>query len=420
MNKGKVDNRVPDSGSFQLPKLFFIITMILLISGCAIDPALRNQITWKIKNAEENLKKAGKLDVEKKYVNSSERAEKELDNARTFLKEEKGDEALQSADSGLNISKEILKPFAADKIEDAQKNLDAAENMDAEKRYVEDSEKAKKELTDARSFLEKAKTKEAFEAAGRSLSKSKEILREHFVNEVKRRTLELRGEIIDKAGTDKDSPLLNYLPELNAILDYAEDLETGRQDASLDKVLANLDKFLGLKYSVSLFESGKLESDISFRLGEYELSEAGKIALEEKFLIKIISNKDKCKEKYPDSAITIKITVYGYTDQVGFNEGKPLFRKLSEGVEHALPKKQPERRKFLNQRLSELRAQAIGDYIRQRILETERGGSRVRVEPKIEGMGELIPEDIVPSGLNNDPKRRVCKIYSEYTAYREQ
>jgi len=419
MNKGKV-GRVPESGSFQLPKLFFIITMILLMSGCAIDPALRTQITWKIKGAEENLKKAGKLDVEKKYVNSSERAEKELDNARTFLKEEKGDEALRSADSGLNMSREILKPFAADKIEDAQKNRDAAKNLDAEKRHVEDSEKAKEYLAHARSLLEKAEPKEAFESAERSLSISKDILKQVYLEGIAAKARELKDEIKRKVGADKESPLLNYLPELDAILDYAEDLETGRQVASVDKVLSNLDKFLDVKYSASLFESGKLKSDISFKLGEDELSAKGKIALEEKFLIKIISNKDKCKEKYPDSAITIKITVYGYTDQVGFNEGKPLFRKLSEGVEHALPKKQPERRKFLNQRLSELRAQAIGDYIRQRILETERGGSRVRVEPKIEGMGELIPEDIVPSGLNNDPKRRICKIYSEYMAYREQ
>ncbi len=253
-----------------------------------------------------------------------------------------------------------------------------------------------------------------------SLGISKDIQKRFYLEEIARKARELKEKIKREAGSDTDHPLLDYLPELNAILDYAEDLETGRQVVSVDKVISNLDKLLGLEHSVELFESGTLESDISFKLGEYKLSEKGKIALEEKFLMEIISNKENCKEKYPDSTVTIEVTVRGYTDQVGFKEGMPLARKLSEGVEHALPRDQPERRQFLNQRLSEFRAQAIGDYIRRRILETEGGGSRVSVELEIEGKGEVIPKGVDPSGLNNDPKRRICEIYSKYTAYKEQ
>ncbi len=303
---------------------------------------------------------------------------------------------------------------ARETVENAEKHFETVQTLNAERTYPDNFVTARDELFEAKKYLEKKwMAKKALPAAENSLSASKIILKRYYLDGIAKKADKLRQTIIEKIGDDYDSPLKDYLPELDDVLNYAEELETGQQIASLDKVLASLDVCIKIQDVSISYTSDKLESDVSFDIGSYDLSGKGIRSLEENFLRKIIADKENYKGRYPDSIITLKIKVVGYTDEVGFDEKKPLFKEISAGVENELPPKyeSEERRKFLNRRLSKFRARAISSYIKQRILRTERG-SKVKVEPESVGNGENIPPGISPSGSANDPQRRICKIYS--------
>jgi len=317
--------------------------------------------------------------------------------------------------SGCLVPKEVKKQ-AEDKIKEAEEHFKTVESLSVEKTYPDDFVTAKKELDLAKKyFAKKWETKKAIPSAEKSLSASKIILKQYYLDGIAEMAKKLKKNINEKVGKDKDSPLNDYLSELDDILDYAEELEKGKQIASLDKVLTSLDKCLKIQDITISFTSADLESDVSFDIGTYELSDRGMLALEENFLKKIVADKNDYKKRYPDSVITIKIKVVGYTDMVGFNEKKPLFKEITQNLEDSElpPKDAPEeRRGFLNQRLSELRARAISQYIEERILATENETSQVKVEREAIGRGEEIAPGVTPSGQIADPNRRICKIYS--------
>ncbi len=115
---------------------------------------------------------------------------------------------------------------------------------------------------------------------------------------------------------------------------------------------------------------------------------------------------------YPDKNVTIRIKAVGYTDEVSFREGTNLVKTLIAGFENIVPISGIERRKFLNQRLSSLRAQTIGDYFRNLIVQSEQQFQKVFVEQDIQGKGEELPPDVNAPYPISDPRRRICKIYS--------
>ena len=319
--------------------------------------------------------------------------------------------------SGCAVDQQKLK-WTTTRVQEAEEHFETAEGLKTEEAYPYDFKKARQELIQAKQYLEKEKLEKALPAAESSLTASKNILKRYYLDEIAKKADALKKNIEKKVREDEDSPLKEYIPELNEILDFAEDLEKGQQITSLEKVLESIDVCLNIQDSAESYRSEKLESDVSFEIGQYRLSDRGMQILEEAFLRRIISDKDRYKRQSPDGMITIKIKVVGYTDQIGFNEGKPLFRKLREGVEYDIPHDQPERRQFLNRRLSEFRAKAISGYVYQAILETESRNSRVKVEQEAIGRGEDIPQGVIPSGLVNDPQRRICKIYSHYTVHK--
>jgi outer membrane protein OmpA-like peptidoglycan-associated protein len=319
---------------------------------------------------------------------------------------------LIAAISGCASQKELL--MAKEKVAEAEKNFETVESLNAKSTYPENFITAKTNLSEAKQYLEKNwLVKKAIPAAEKSLDASKTILKKYHSDVIAEKARQLRKTIEEKVGEDEDSPLKDYLSELDNVLDYAEKLESGKEDASVDKVLASLDVCIKTQDRIVSYTSDKLESDVSFDIGSYELSGKGIQNLEENVIRKIVADKESYKERYPDSIITLRITVVGYTDRVGF-KNLSLIEELATGVENELPpKSQPEeRRKFLNKRLSEFRARAINEHIKERILATETGNSHVKVEQEIIGKGEDSPPGIAPSNSVNDPQRRICKIYS--------
>ena len=109
----------------------------------------------------------------------------------------------------------------------------------------------------------------------------------------------------------------------------------------------------------------------------------------------------------------MKIVVRGYTDRLRFNEINPLFKKLTKSAQAPLPpKSQPKkRRQFLNQRLSELRARSISNYIVQQLLYYHQDDLNFIIDPNPVGIGEILPSGVKPLKSASDPNRRICKIY---------
>ncbi len=316
--------------------------------------------------------------------------------------------------SGCAIAPE-LRSRMENTVSEAQKHVEVVKNLGAEKVYPDNFVKAKQDADNAKNYFDKKDWKKVLPAAENSLNISRQILKSYYLDEVAKKAEELKKKFEKE---DADSPLKAYLPELNTILDFAEELEKGEEVASIDKVLSSMDKVLKAKHGDETSTNETVESDISFDLGKYNLSEKGVLRLDES-LEKILEKKDEYKRQYPDSTVIAKITVTGYTDQVGFNEKAILFKELIRGAEDELPPKHTpeERRRFLNKRLSEFRARTIGEYIKQFILKSEEANPQFKVDLEIKGYGEEIYEDIPPPYPSNDSRRRFCKFYIAYNLY---
>ncbi len=93
--------------------------------------------------------------------------------------------------------------------------------------------------------------------------------------------------------------LQDFIPQLNKILDYSDEIDRGQQLVDLQKVIDDLDKVKQIEYNTQTNVSKVLESDVSFDSGQYELSDKGKRFLEE-WNENIIRNKEEFKKLYPD------------------------------------------------------------------------------------------------------------------------
>lgn len=328
--------------------------------------------------------------------------------------------------SGCAVNVKMLSEVQ-DTVQEAQDLLRAVEELELEAKYTNLYAEAQKELKQseklmqARTLIFKNKVLKARLAAENSKNASQKILKQYYFDELMPKTNKLIKEIEEKIGPDTDSPLNEHLPELQTILDYGKDLDNEKIKALINKVVGSANTIKKKESIKKSFASEELKTDVSFKLGKYNLSEDGKKLLNKKLIKKIITDKDQYKKLHQNSTIIIKIEVKGFTDRVRFNERTRLFRKLKKDVENMLPpRNQPaKRRKFLNQRLSKLRAESIAYYIAQQISETETGNTGIKIIKKPVGMGEAIPGDVTPLKSINDPRRRICKIYC-YVSYLSQ
>ena len=299
------------------------------------------------------------------------------------------------------------------KIEKAEEYYKTVEELEAGEKYSDFFSTAKLELNHAQKYFTNKKVKKASQSAEISITASQKILKSYYLDEIAPQADELVKEIKAKVSNDSDNPLNEYVSELNDMLDYGKDLETDQETALLDEFLKKHDRIKSIRRSKETLSSKKLNADVSFKTGEYNLSARGKRILKKEVIKKIITDQTKYRKKYPQSRITMKIEVKGYTDRIGFNENKPLFKKLTKSVKAQLPPKNKpkKRRQFLNQRLSELRAKSISNYIVQQLSDYNKNDSNFKIDPNPVGMGEILPSGVKPLKSFTDPKRRICKIY---------
>ncbi|MDM8554779.1 hypothetical protein QUF75_08630 [Desulfococcaceae bacterium HSG7] len=301
----------------------------------------------------------------------------------------------------------------SNKIQKAEEYYKTVEGLEADKKYSDSFTTAKLELNRAQSYFTRKKAKKASQAAANSMTASQKILKRYYLDEIAPQADELVKDIGEKIGDDTDNPLNEYVPELNAMLDYGKKLETDQETALLDEFLKKQDKIKTIQRSKDTLTSKKLNADVSFKPGKYNLSAKGKGIIKKEVIKNIITDKNRYRKKYPQSTITMKIEIKGYTDRIGFNEKKPLFKKLIKSVKAQLPPKNKpkKRRQFLNQRLSELRAKSISDYIVLQLSDYHKNDSNFKIDPNPVGMGEILPSGVKPLKSSSDPKRRICKIY---------
>jgi outer membrane protein OmpA-like peptidoglycan-associated protein len=296
-----------------------------------------------------------------------------------------------------------------EKVEEARDHVETVERMKED--YYSDFMEAQSELENAEDKLEKRKIPDAYMSATKSLEASKRILKKFYLDTVTKAVETVKAEIKETTENDPDNPLKDFLPQLDEMLEYAERIQSGQEEVSLVKIRDYTEQTAHIVDSKQKFVEEKIESDISFDLGKYDLSETGKAALQ-RIVNKIIASKEENLSQYSDKTVNIKITVIGHTDEVGFREGTKLVKALINGFEDLVPQSGVDRRRFLNQRLSALRAKTIGDYFKEHILQTGEDNPRILIELDIVGKGEDLPPDVLPPHPTSDPRRRICKIYS--------
>ncbi len=296
----------------------------------------------------------------------------------------------------------------------ARENFELLRTLSMNDRYTDEYQEAAQTLQEAETLLESNLRDDAFTSAQKSLEASQNVLKQFYQESIVASAQGTKTKIEDILAEDPDSALQDFIPKLNDILDYSEEIERGQQMVDLEKLLEDIEKVEQIEHDTETHISQTLESDISFGPGKYVLSPEGKQALEESHT-EFITTIKEYKTQYPEKLLLIKIKVVGHTDSTGFKSGTRLVEELSEGIED-LPVQYPERGQVLNQRLSEFRARTISEHLEQFIREEIGDASRIEIEQEIIGLGEEIPKGLPGPYGYQDPRRRICKIYTYITA----
>ena len=285
--------------------------------------------------------------------------------------------------------------------------------------YQKELEKSGELLEEAQSALEQKYKTMAWMNAAKSIGYSQEVIREIYKKSLIPETKTAIQKIKEIVKKEPDSPLKDLIPKLEDVLTYSERVIQGEELDDLEKEAEKHIEIVetsndNIQYSDDLKET--TASDVSFDTGKYRLTNRRKRLFEQtysRFINKVINIKNEFTKKYPDRKILLKIKVIGYTDEAGFQEGTRLIGHLEDGIKKSeIPRRNPERRKFLNKRLSVFRARTIGEYLKELILKSESGGSNLKIKQEIIGRGEEIPPGVDAPYNITDSRRRICKIFS--------
>ncbi len=299
-----------------------------------------------------------------------------------------------------------IKPDVISKsITDAQRCLDTVKS-EAKELYPDDFREAEEKLNQANALSESwFRSKKSYSYALESMEISKMIMKKILIGQI-RPDVEKIKEEVEKKGSD--TSLKDLIPKLKVILNYIDDVAKNEKDID-DSI------FVAMKNQSDDAQKRKectvdaIMEDVSFNQGRYKIEDIPEqgTQLLDKFVRTSIAARNSCLRKQPDSKVVLSISTFGYTDAQPFQEGTILIEKLEENGK--CPQQFKERRECLNQRLSELRATSIGEYIKLRISESD---PNIMVKKgNFIGRGEEIPKG-VENPLENDPRRRICIIES--------
>ena len=363
------------------------------------------------------------------YAQEFEQAHDWLRRAEEELNKQPPDsnEAFWAAVKSSALSRQIIDQahtMYAITSEEAQKIIDETQKNYKEVEYVEkkvgDQKKYSQEIETAQTWLARAQThvknkqfNEAVLSAVKSNVTSQQILTRFYAEDFPGYIERLKADIkSSRLMEDPENPATDFLRQLDAILANTKEVSENTELVYLDKVI-DFQNARRIEETMVTVMTKTVESDVSFGSGQYILSAAGKEDLQD-FINKTLESKESFTTQYPAETVTIKIKTVGYTDKVWVRPWTPLYQELIASVEEQVPTDDT-RWTFFNQRLSEFRAREIGGYIKQQILESDPENPLIQIELEPIGNGQAIPPGVEPPYPTDDPRRRICKIYSYVT-----
>jgi outer membrane protein OmpA-like peptidoglycan-associated protein len=291
-------------------------------------------------------------------------------------------------------------------LDQARTYLETARSLELAAVHPQDFAAAEAALQAAQTAWNSGDAETAGVKCHESIVASRKMMSQFYSDTVMKLAQRARDELERRTVRDPENPLSDPIPALDEMLPDADAPAVDPHLTSIHQVLKDLDNVLKINAGLRTSWEKTLGSDLSFEKGQTELSEEGRRFLKE-LMTEVMG---KIHSEYADQAVTITIKVAGYTDQLGFGQDTPLVKNLIQGMGNPIPNDEPERRRFLNKRLSEMRAESVGKYLKKLIHETDRR-NLLNVEMETVGRGEDIPSEARPPYPVADARRRICKIY---------
>ncbi len=223
-----------------------------------------------------------------------------------------------------------------------------------------------------------------------------------------------RIRVDQKLQENPESLLRDSLTVLDSILTYTENVKTDPERFNPEQLRSYQLKIAIINENIERFSDLKLQADVSFPLGGYQLaslSEYGRQASD--LLVNKLSNAlTELAKKYPSNKIRLIIKAVGYTDEIPISPGSALEKATLAEVEKPA-KAAAARRAQLNQVLSRFRAQSLQNYVVQGVRQQLPAHlNALEIVSHIEGMGESLPRDANPQPpyQREDERRRVCIV----------
>lgn len=220
-------------------------------------------------------------------------------------------------------------------------------------------------------------------------------------------------KVQEKIRDNPESALDESISMLDSILDYTEAVKADPDKFSQEKIQAYIDRINIINENIERFKDVTLKMDVSFPLGRYQLKHLSEFGKQEgsKLVERIMGSLQELLEKYPERNIGVTLKVTGYTDETGFTEDTALEKMLRDKLGDKLPKDYKTRRIVYNRELSKLRAASLAGYMVERLKERLQNNPRVKINSKVIGRGEVVPNRTPETPYRaKDARRRICVI----------
>jgi outer membrane protein OmpA-like peptidoglycan-associated protein len=169
------------------------------------------------------------------------------------------------------------------------------------------------------------------------------------------------------------------------------------------------DKILFLNDLISRNLVVKLDQDVIFEPGKYQVSPAVAQTISKQFE-PAVKEIDMFTRKYPDFPLSLVITAKGYADGTVIPPGTPLYNELKQKLTK-LSSQEPDS-KELNKQLSRERAESVKSLFQS--FATKNNTNEIfqtKVLYLFEGKGETPPDPKVNDYKVNDPRRRIVLLF---------
>lgn len=298
---------------------------------------------------------------------------------------------------------QLRQEMATDRVAQAAHFLDTVQSLELARAYPHGVAGAETALSTARAAMAGGDFPAARQAADASIAAARELLGRYYRETVARLADRVRKALEERSRRDPEDPLAERIPTLDAVAAHGDRLAANPQVVSVSRVLGDLETVLSVSDSLRVSWRRTLPVDDTFVSGTDDLSEAGAATLDALALSVREATISTGNEGMP---VHYRVKVVGYTDQLNFGRETPLVTHLSHGVEEEVPEADPERRRFLNRRLSRFRARAVADALADRL-----DGDGVAVAVEAVGRGETVPPEVPPPYPAADPRRRICRVF---------